>query len=269
MAASSNQRFPLENQVPGELRDRLRILRERYGRQSFTSPAERLEVAASRRRYLLRELRRQISELEERVAIIESELAGYGRGATALVEEEVRGYEQRFPEAWSPTAVTGYRIWALKDDYLVGARHIWSEPCYRASCDQTTNEGEIPHTDERCGRLGCGIYASKSLEQLLEVNLYESSREYAAALVGLTGKVVEHEDGYRAASAEVMALTLIGADRQVFTRDRSIIGEAYANPRQVLASDAACRLRKPVLPNVISYLTERIDLPWISVNANE
>ena len=155
--------------VPKELQERLRSLRARYGRHRSDSAGYRFEVAANRRRVQLAEIRNQIAELEGRAKVIESELAGFGKGMEALVRDEIAAYEQEFPEAWSPTAVTGYRLWSLHDGRLRGARHAWDTHTFEATCDRTSDDGELPHTDGRCGRLGCGVYAGKRLQELLEV----------------------------------------------------------------------------------------------------
>jgi hypothetical protein len=63
--------------------------------------------------------------------------------------------------------VTGYRLWTLRPDGLYGAKQHWSTASLDATCLIYGAGGEIPHTDGRCGRLGCGVYAAKHLEPLL------------------------------------------------------------------------------------------------------
>ena len=255
--------------VPAELHQRLRELRTRYGRQSFTAPKDRLDTAANRRRFQLTEVRKQIAELEQRAKVIEAELEGLGKGAAALVGEEIARDEKAFPEGWSPTMVLGYRIWTIEKNRMVGARHVWNEPSFEASCAAYPDSEEVPHTDDRCGRLGCGVYATKHLDELLDLHVHESNRQYAAALVGLEGKVVEHDDGYRAARATVVSLAVIGAKREVFTHQADVIAAAYADPAQTLRAEWSEDLRPSVLARVKAHLKERKDQQWTLANGNE
>ena len=249
--------------VPAELRQRLRLLRKRYGRRSISTPRDQLSTAVSRRRYPLFEVRKQSVELEQRVKTIEAELEGFGKGMAALVIDEIAGYERDFPEAWSPTAVLGFRIWTIENNELVGARFVWEMPVFEATCEGNPASEEVPHTDERCGRLGCGVYATKRLADLLGEHVHESTRDYAAGLVALGGKVVEHEDGYRAARAEVVSVTLIGRDREVMTSDPGVITTVFADPGDALSADSSRVLAGPILPRIHEHLMQRKDQPWI------
>lgn len=269
MSTSRSVPTDLTSAVPAELRDRLRELRTRYGRQNFTAPRDRLATAANRRRFQLAEVRKQIAELEQRAKILEAELEGLGKGAAALVGEEIARYEQAFPEGWSPTLVLGYRMWTIERNRMVGARHVWEGPAFVATCAEYPESGEVPHTDDRCGRLGCGVYATKHLDELLDLHVRESDRHYAAALVGLEGKVVEHDDGYRAARAIVLSLALIGARREVFTDQRQVIAAAYADPAKTLDSKWSEALRPSVLARVKAHLKERMNQQWTLGNGSE
>ncbi len=248
--------------VPRDLQERLRALRARYGRHRADSAGYRFEVATNRRRFQLAEIRKQIAELEERARVIESELQGFGKGMLVLVREEIAAYESEFPEAWSPTGVPGFRIWVLDEGRLVGARRPWTEPEFEATCNAFPDSDEIPHTDERCGRLGCGVYATRELRPLLESHVREGDCGYAAGRVEMSGKVVEHEDGYRAQKAIVVAVALIGRDREVYTTDRSVIQLIFRNPVAALDAPASRKLRTPVLPLLEQHLQERTD-EWI------
>lgn len=256
--------------VPAELRQRLRELRKRYGRQSFTAQRDRLDTAANRRRFQLAEVRKQIAELEQRARVIEAELEGLGKGAAALVGEEIARYEKAFPEGWSPTQVPGYRIWTIERNRMVGARFVWETPVYEATCDEFPDfEEDVPHTDDRCGRLGCGVYATKRLSDLIDLHIDESSRLYAAARVGMDGKVVEHEDGYRAARAEVISLAVIGRSREIFTDDPNEIAAAYDDPTGALFSHWGRPLQTPVLSRIAEHLQEGKEQQWILESGSE
>lgn len=249
--------------VPAELRQRLRLLRKRYGRRSIATPRDRLSTAISRRRYQLLEVRKQIVELEQRAKTIEAELEGFDKGMAALVIDEIAGYERDYPEAWSPTEVLGFRIWTIEHNELVGARFVWETPVYEATCEANPASDEVPHTDERCGRLGCGVYATKRLEDLLGVHVHESTRDYLAGLVALGGKVVEHEKGYRAARAEVVSAALIGRDREVLSSDSEVIAGIFVDPTGALSSTSSVAITNPLLSRMVEHLSQRKDQPWI------
>jgi hypothetical protein len=117
------------------------------------------------------------------------------------------------PEFWSPRPVLGFRMWELRGR-LQGAWQAWDGPYREARCVSRRAErddGEVPHTDGRCGEPPCGIYAFKEPSQLLAAfGLPEGSRRNVYGLVALSGKVVEHERGYRAQRATVVAAAAAG-----------------------------------------------------------
>lgn len=249
--------------VPEELRRRLRTLRQRYGKHRSMSAGYRFEVAANRRRFQLAEIRKQIAELEQRAKVIEEELNGFGKGMAALVIEEIAEYEREFPEAWSPTAVFGFRIWVIDEGRLMGARQVWDSPKFTAECATHPQSDDIPHTDESCGRLGCGIYATKALGPLFDLHVRESDRNYAAGLVALSGKVVEHDDGYRAAQAEVVSVALIGINREVFSSAPAVMKTIFRDPLPALTGSSSRSLTEPILPRIEEHLSKRKEEPWI------
>jgi hypothetical protein len=159
--------------------------------------------------------------------------------------------------------VLGYRVWTIEQNELVGARFVWETPEFEATCEGNLSSDEVPHTDERCGRLGCGVYATKHLEDLLGEHVQESTRQYVAGLVALDGKVVEHEHGYRAARAEVVSAALIGRSREVFSSDPDVIAAIFADPAGALSSGASAALAAPLLSRIIRHLSNRKDEPWI------
>ncbi len=109
---------------------------------------------------------------------------------------------------WSPVAVMGYRAWKWSEDGFHGVRQPWLHPRLAAACSEG---GGLPHTDGRCAEVayGCGIYAAKSLDVLMEEVRGFSDSRVAVGLVGLEGKVVEHERGYRSEIATVLALAVV------------------------------------------------------------
>jgi hypothetical protein len=116
-------------------------------------------------------------------------------------------------EFWSPRAVLGFRMWEVRGR-LQGAWRAWDRPFREARCVSgraERDDGDVPHTDGRCGEPPCGIYAFKEPAQLLaSFGLPEGSRRNAYGLVALSGKVVEHERGYRGQRARVVAAAVVG-----------------------------------------------------------
>ncbi len=103
----------------------------------------------------------------------------------------------------------GFRYWLIAEDGVRGFRRVWPTPRMDASCPTTADPEEVPHTDGRCGRLGCGVYAAKQVGPLAAELRDMPLGEFVLGLVALRGKVVEHERGYRAASAEAVAVAAV------------------------------------------------------------
>jgi hypothetical protein len=122
------------------------------------------------------------------------------------------------PEFWSPRPVLAFRMWDVRGR-LQGAFQAWDRPVRVARCVSGRTErddGEVPHTDGRCGQPPCGIYGFKEPGQLLaSFGLPEGSRRRVYGLVALSGKVVEHERGYRGQRARVVAAAVVGRGRLV------------------------------------------------------
>lgn len=180
-------------------------LRGRYG---IDDPSEisRLESASRKRHTRLRLLRARLEELSAETRTLETELRGIDKALEALLDDSIRRTRSERREAWSPTPVLGYRIWDVRPDGLFGFRQQWDLPTLTARCPTTRTTDEIPHTDGRCGDPPCGIYAAKDLRELLRQHREHDARRLAVGLVGLQGKVVEHERGYRGEHAIVLAV---------------------------------------------------------------
>jgi hypothetical protein len=135
---------------------------------------------------------------------------------------------------WSPRPVLGFRQWTLEADGLRGAYGAWwTRPEARGAC--MVGPG-VPHTDVRCGE--CGIYAYSSMGAL---RLPEGRETAVVGLVELSGRVVEHEHGYRAERAEVMAVAACLGDHVVISADRRWIAELFRRPAVALADAVAGR----------------------------
>lgn len=107
-------------------------------------------------------------------------------------------------EYWSPSPIVGWRSWDWDSGVLKG--HYggeWATPEMSASCD-------LGHAAPKW-RCNCGIYALKAPPR-------------GGSIVGqveLTGLVIEHEDGYRAEKAGIVALWVTTDDLGVVAAIRS------------------------------------------------
>lgn len=223
--------FP-NDPVPGALLRRFRILQQRYG-AALPPGLAGLETAIATRRHQADRLDRRIGDLVADKGRLAAEIEGLERGIEATLAAEVQRIEAHHAEGWSPTPVIGYRWWWILDRGLVGARrHRWPLPVMTASCDRLAGAEEIPHSDGRCGRLGCGIYAVKDRRRLNEEGGW--STDGVVGLVELAGKVVEHDHGYRAAHAEVKVVGAVIGNRSLVTADPGRIVALFDDPERAL-----------------------------------
>lgn len=246
--------------------ERLERLKRRYGATVVNEQLRRLSRRVENRRRRIAELRAQQEELERKIRWLLSEIDGLNKGYYLVASELVERIEREHPEAWSPTAVLGYRIWALKSDGLHGVWVKWETPELTATCGRRPPD-EVPHTDG----CSCGIYAAKDLHELMSDFVGSQIEGFAAGLVALSGKVVEHQYGYRAAHARVVALAVSGASNTVLTDDAELIAAIFADPSVIRGfPERAERSWEQVHDEIEQYLTERARRSvWISADANE
>ncbi len=247
----------------GILRGVVNSYRDRYGDLDELEPLERLDHAVAARRARLRQLHKMADEIDAEIKTVATEVTGIEKGIEALLGELLPRIERQFDEAWSPTPVLGFRLWALSNNAFHGVRTQWETPELAASCKTTRIRAEIPHSDGRCGRLGCGIYAAKSVHKLLEEFAPALSSSFAVGLVGLSGKVVEHEHGYRGAGASVVAVVAVDSMRTECTADPDRLRALFAGSG--VAQDARVLPDRPSLfETIVRYLTdqERSQNPW-------
>ncbi len=143
------------------------------------------------------------------------------------------------PEFWTPGLVLGFRMWDLRGS-LWGAARAWDRPEHEARClsRRTGNSDvDVPHTDGRCGYPPCGLYCFKEPEQLLAAfGLPTGPRLAVLGLVALSGKVVEHENGYRAQKARVLAAVAVGRGRLVRVDGDARLRSLFSRPEATINS---------------------------------
>ena len=174
---------------------------------------------------------RQISELEVelmRLRLEDDRMEGVRR---LLAEDLADRFRSLQGEGWSPHPVVGYRLWTIDErERLVGATgRPWERPFMIAACESAQPGDELPHTAHRCSEFGhgCGIYAVKKVGSLTTIR---PERRWVMGIVLLTGKVVEHEHGYRGARADVAAALAIGDEGHLATADLAVLERLFASP---------------------------------------
>lgn len=252
------------------LRRILEQLRSRRGDIEVPETLERTERSIARRESRIRVLRRRIKEAEKELHWLESEVEGLMKSYEMVLGEMIGRFEHTCSETWSPTPVLGYRIWDLRMEGLFGVRVRWERPELDAVCKLSVSDGEIPHTDGRCGRLGCGVYAAKDVGSLLRSFVAGKQSGFAVGLVGMSGKVVEHERGYRAAHAAVLALVVAGSANLVFTDDPALIAKIFDDPWTITGAEMRPEQSSEDLHDQIEqYLLEQAwRRQWTSENRN-
>lgn len=235
----------------------------------------RLETAISRRDRAQRALLRQIEHLRGCIEVLEAEArtlgaetAGLDKALQALFEDVLDKSGMDWQECWSPVPVLGFRLWSVHPDGLHGAKLRWSSRYLEARClpGMAGQEG-IPHSNQECGQPPCGIYATKTLESLTS-HIGEAT-EMALGLVGLSGRVVEHENGYRAERAEVLALAVVHRTSLLTPATTGDIDDVFASTGDEIR--ARCRPAEHALGEAVAYLKQqaRRHQQWTSASNSE
>ncbi len=251
------------------LRRDLRRYTTRYGIEHHPT-VDRLDDAVTRRRTRMAYLESEIQDRMAEYGRLEREVEGLERGLSLAITARIESIQDEHREAWSPAPVLGFRIWFAADGALHGARAAWPAPAMTARCGRHPGDRfEVPHTDGRCGRLGCGIYATKEPGPLILEHLPASARGWVGGVVALTGKVVEHEHGYRAESAEVVAAAAVGRRERAFLVDPEDLACLFREPQRVVghATDRRPDDHTDPRQEVIAWLTAERDRrnAWTSV----
>jgi len=235
--------------------ERALVLVSGSGNDAAGASATRLERRLDTTLARISEISSEIDEIGARAQQIESEIVSAQQTLVAVLRQSVDNTEEKIRAAkraraqrraaflsmmasfdetpmWSPFAVMGYRVWEIRSHGLHGARHRWKTPRMDATCDI---DGELPHTDGRCATVafGCGIYAAKSSWTLMKEYVGTETSGFAVGLVGMEGKVVEHERGYRAASATALALAIPEGNTVRFIDDPAEIETAFGRPHLI------------------------------------
>ena len=159
------------------------------------------------------------------------------------------------PVVRTSTPVLAYRAWGIAQNRLRGVRVAWPVPTVEARClDYGRRSGadaaDVPHTDGSCGPPPCGIYATRTAAAAVEA--IEHDGPLALGVVALSGKVVEHEHGYRAAVASALAL-VVAANGELMRFVGMDVDELFLVPDATIAAARYRALRLPE-PGVVRRL---------------
>lgn len=205
-----------------DLRAELDLLERRYGRLVRVEEVDRIRNAIARHRFELDRLNTELDSLINRRRVSLESIEKLTLLEHAVLRAAVEEQRERWREAWSPTPILAFRAWLLRDGVLHGAVQPWLKPSMVATCHNAAGADEVPHTDGRCERPACGIYALKRAKDIWKITGWPVDR-MAVGLVAMSGKVVEHELGYRAQRVEIIALAVPDGDQVILTAEPTSI----------------------------------------------
>jgi hypothetical protein len=213
-----------------ELRHEIRRYQDRYGELSGMADLSKADSAMTTRQRRLDTLHKEEERIRAQINSMTSELRRIEKWLEFWLEDVITRVKREHAEGWSPRPVLGYRIWGVGKEALHGVKMPWEGRTLVATCLSQGGDEEIPHTDGRCGRLGCGVYAAKTVDPLYVEFDVRGIGDVALGLVALSGKVVDHDEGYRAAEATVVALGASMGDYLMLTSDPNQIDEIFDDP---------------------------------------
>lgn len=207
------------------LRNRLTQLEDRYGAERG-DPIIRLDQQIQRRTSKIDVLSEQLDQIVADLTQLESERIGLLTAADLVMRDRITEIQVDNDERWSPWPIQAFRMWGVTNSGLVGMFQRWHTPEMEAVCSKLPLNPDVPHTDGRCGEPQCGIYAAKRPEAVLESVPPEGG--WALGLVSMSGKVVEHEFGYRAQRARVETIVIHHEGRVLAAEEAQIVKLVFA-----------------------------------------
>jgi hypothetical protein len=220
----------------------LDIYRQRYALTDELGPVLQLQNALDRRRTReaalerkQREIRTHLDQVTVELEAVKSEIRGTLVAGALLIEDILDKVRHERAERWSPVAVRGFRVWRLSDDEVLGNQVRWATPALESQCLRQIPGEDLPHGESRCGPPACGIYAVKQLDWFPADVAAVAMNNSVVGVVALTGKVIEHSQGYRAARARVIAVAARSQGRRLMTDEQELIEALFAKPALTLA----------------------------------
>jgi len=192
-------------------------LRLKYRIAGSPPGLERLLLTSRRKQARLRDLKTRLAVIQAEVDAMDAEVSGLDKTIRFFLSDIIRQLETEHGPSWSPVPMLGFRVWELKNGEFHGYRVRWEHRSLSAICAGGADNEDVPHTDGQCADPPCGIYAAKHIDRL--ISAHPDVGSMAVGLVAMSGKVVEHEQGWRAESVTVLALTFMRGDRIMRTAD--------------------------------------------------
>lgn len=220
----------------------LETYRERYPMAHLLEQIDSLERSIQRRKARRSAVRRRLDDLEGQLETaraesraLESEIEGSRSAGALLIDDILDRVRREHGEVWSPTPVRGYRVWSIRANTIFGNQTQWHGPELAGRCLRGVPGEDIPHSMKRCGPPACGIYAVKSLDMFPPEVASSQINHTVVGVVGMAGKVVEHEFGYRAQRATAIAVVAHDEDRRVAATSPADIDAIFRSPEQTIA----------------------------------
>ena len=226
------------------LRFRYDTLKRRLRRVDGVDEVERLDASIQRRRNRIRHLDSQIDRLMEERDRLEGEILGCFHGAEALLVDLIDKFEALDGPSWSPDPVPAFTILEVEDGSINDGDHEWTTPVLRPACP--SGRWDAPHEDASCAELPCGVLAYKSIDRLPGIS---GGTLRAVAELAMSGRVIEHVDGYRAEVGEIVSLVAFDDVRWFRTRDTDQIDSFVAAPAETFE-----RLAAPIPADAMLYV---------------
>lgn len=192
-------------------------LRLKYRIAGSPPGLDRLLLTLRRKHARLRDLRARLAVIQAEVDALDVEASGLDKTIRFFLSDVIRQIESEHGPSWSPVPMLGFRMWEMKNGQFHGYRVRWEHRTLSAICAGGVTNEDVPHTDGQCADPPCGIYAAKDVDRLISSHAGVGSM--AIGLVAMTGKVVEHEQGWRAKRVTVLALTFVRRGRTFATED--------------------------------------------------
>ena len=216
------------------LRSRYETLKRRLRRADGVDEVERLDVSIQRRRVRIRHLDAQIDRLMDERDRLEGEVLGCFHGAEALLVDLIDKLEALDGPSWSPGPIPGFTILEVVDGSIHDGDHVWATPLLRPGCP--SGRWDAPHANAACAALPCGVLAYKSIDTLPGIS---GGALGAVAELAMSGRVIEHVDGYRAEVGEIISLVAFDDLRWFRTRSPVQIDSFVAEPANTFEALAA------------------------------
>lgn len=229
---------------------------------SLERSIRRRQMRASALRKRRNELGSLLAEAESELATVEMEIAGAREAGALLIEEVIDQVRRDHNEGWSPTPIRGFRVWRIEDNAVLGNQMRWVTETMESECLQDVPGDDVPHSIRKCGPPPCGIYAVKDLDRFpAELAAGNVSRS-VVGVVAMTGKVIEHDLGFRAQSAAAVALLVNFDGQRTLLTEASPITDFFADPTATLGAISETRPNQHVSRASLESI-QRKEESWI------